>query len=128
MVLNSLTSTGMVAASISGSSLGARFVEIGKRDIWSASRASMERSDLSFNLVALDFAPPGIIRAALHRVASAMHLSLLTPLHTSCWRLGEVSLAMRVMAQARHTGKIVVRSESPRQLLAGESLWAASLL
>ena len=122
VVLNSLTSTGMVAASISGASHGARFVEIGKRDIWSARRAAMERGDLSFNLVALDFAPPSIIRAALHRVASAMHLALLTPLHTSCWRLSDVNVAMRVMAQARHTGKIVVRSETPRQLLAGERM------
>ena len=38
VVLNSLTSAGMVAGSLAALSLGARFVEISKRDIWSAAR------------------------------------------------------------------------------------------
>merc|ERR1711903_323383 len=35
IVLNSLTSPGMVPATIAGVQLGGRMVEIGKRDIWS---------------------------------------------------------------------------------------------
>lgn len=39
--LNSLTSPGMVAASLASLAQGARFVEIGKRDIWSQRRFAM---------------------------------------------------------------------------------------
>jgi NADPH:quinone reductase-like Zn-dependent oxidoreductase len=38
VVLNSLTSSGMVAGSLAALNLGGRFVEISKRDIWSAAR------------------------------------------------------------------------------------------
>ena len=38
VVLNSLTSSGMVAASLAALTTGGRFVEISKRDIWSAAR------------------------------------------------------------------------------------------
>ena len=38
VVLNSLTSSGMVAASLAALAHGGRFVEISKRDIWSPAR------------------------------------------------------------------------------------------
>ena len=40
VVLNSLTSSGMVGASLAGLNRGGRFVEISKRDIWSGSRVA----------------------------------------------------------------------------------------
>ncbi len=40
VVLNSLTSAGMVAGSLAALSPGGRFVEISKRDIWSAARVA----------------------------------------------------------------------------------------
>ena len=40
VVLNSLTSSGMVAGSLAALSSGGRFVEISKRDIWSAARVA----------------------------------------------------------------------------------------
>ncbi len=46
MVLNSLTSPGMVAATLSTLGCGARFAEIGKRDIWSPARVAQERPDV----------------------------------------------------------------------------------
>ena len=46
MVLNSLTSPGMVAATLSTLGCGATFAEIGKRDIWSPARAAQERPDV----------------------------------------------------------------------------------
>jgi hypothetical protein len=39
-VLNSLTSSGMVAGSLAALSAGGRFVEISKRDIWSPARVA----------------------------------------------------------------------------------------
>jgi len=40
VVLNSLTSAGMVAGSLAAMNAGGRFVEISKRDIWSAARVA----------------------------------------------------------------------------------------
>ena len=40
VVLNSLTSSGMVAGSMAALGVGGRFVEISKRDIWSAARVA----------------------------------------------------------------------------------------
>ena len=39
-MLNSLTSSGMVAGSLATLNRGGRFVEISKRDIWSAARVA----------------------------------------------------------------------------------------
>jgi NADPH:quinone reductase-like Zn-dependent oxidoreductase len=44
VVLNSLTSSGMVAGSLAALSAGGRFVEISKRDIWSPARVAQGNS------------------------------------------------------------------------------------
>ena len=118
VVLNSLTSPGFVGSSLSALGRGGRFVEIGKRDIWSVTRTQMERCDVSFGMVALDFAPPRVISGALVGVSSSMQRGLLEPLRITSWSLSETQQAMRVMAQARHMGKVVVRvpSSGVRQL------------
>lgn len=43
MVLNSLTSPGMLAASLAVLKRGGTFVEVGKRDIWAAARVAQVR-------------------------------------------------------------------------------------
>ena len=55
--LNSLTSPGMVAATLAGLGLGGRMAEISKRDIWSPQRVAQERPDVEYRLVAIDFLP-----------------------------------------------------------------------
>ena len=57
VALNSLTSPGMVAATLAVTARGAKFVEISKRDIWSAVRMAQERPDVQYRLVAIDFLP-----------------------------------------------------------------------
>ena len=56
-VLNSLTSPGMVAATLAGLKLGGSMREISKRDIWSPQRIAQERPDINYQLVAIDFLP-----------------------------------------------------------------------
>ena len=46
MVLNSLTSPGMVAASLACLRTGGRFVEIGKRSIWGHAAVAAARPDV----------------------------------------------------------------------------------
>ena len=63
VTLNSLTSPGMVAATLAGAARGGRVVEISKRDIWSPERVAQERPDVAYRLVAIDFLP-GAVRAS----------------------------------------------------------------
>ena len=46
MVVNALTSPGMVAASLACLQPGGRFVEIGKRGIWSQAAVAASRPDV----------------------------------------------------------------------------------
>jgi 3-oxoacyl-(acyl-carrier-protein) synthase/acyl carrier protein/D-arabinose 1-dehydrogenase-like Zn-dependent alcohol dehydrogenase len=110
VVLNSLTSSGMVAGSLSCLRSGGRFVEISKRDIWSSRRVAQERPDILYNLVAVDFMSEAALNAALTRVAGAAAAGQLHPLPLVGHSLSAVSSALRQMSQARHVGKIVVRS------------------
>lgn len=55
--LNSLTSPGMVAATLACLGPHARLAEISKRGIWSPARVAQERPDVHYKLVAIDFLP-----------------------------------------------------------------------
>lgn len=55
--LNSLTSPGMVAATLACLARGGALAEIGKRDVWSPARVAQERPDIAYRLVAIDFLP-----------------------------------------------------------------------
>ena len=59
-VLNSLTSPGMVGATLACLAWGAHVAEISKRDIWSPQRVAQERPDVQYRLVAIDFLPPAV--------------------------------------------------------------------
>merc|ERR1719443_1132630 len=111
IVLNSLTSPGMVPATIAGVQLGGRMVEIGKRDIWSPGAVRCERRDMAYNLEAVDFLPPPCAQTALLQVAQALGSGAVTALPGLAYGLGTVPQAMRVMSQAKHIGKVVVRTQ-----------------
>jgi NADPH:quinone reductase-like Zn-dependent oxidoreductase len=110
MVLNSLTSSGLVGASLSCLVPCGRFVEIGKRDVWSVAACSLERTDVSYGLVAVDFLPPRVVGDALCSLSRACCLGALRSLTHIVHGLGSTSAALRQMSQARHVGKVVVRS------------------
>lgn len=112
VVLNSLTSTGMVAATLSCLRLGGRFIEISKRDIWSGKRSTQERPDVAYSLLAVDFMDEMTLNAALKRVAIGSSQGFLRPLPFISHSLANVVSALRQMSQARHIGKIIVRSPS----------------
>lgn len=70
LLLNSLTTPGMVAAGLAALGAGGTFVEVAKRDIWSAARVAQERPDARHRLVAVDFAAAADVGAAMRRVAA----------------------------------------------------------
>ena len=114
-VLNSLTSPGMVAASLATLQVGGQFVEIGKRDIWSAERAAQERPDVAYHFVAVDFLPKQVIQSTLQGIAQGMSHGRLQPLPQVLHSASYAQSAFRQMSQARHVGKIVVQTAQHAQ-------------
>ncbi len=115
VALNTLTSSGMVAASLAMVNAGGTFVEISKRDIWSPKRVAQERPDLHYNLLAVDFMSADALHAAMMRVSQGLGESTLHPLPTVGHDMRAVVTALRQMSQARHIGKVVVRPTPPLQ-------------
>ena len=121
VVLNSLTGPGFIEASLSCLSPGGRFVEIGRRDIWSAERMAAERPDVAYSIMALDaLKEDDAVRlgVALREVMDRLAAGKLEPLVHTRWPLAEAGSAMDFMRSAKHIGKIVLTA-SP---LAGERL------
>ncbi|UPQ99391.1 polyketide synthase [Chloropicon primus] len=112
LIINSLTSSGMIASSLSCVRTGGRFVELGKRDIWSTRSMKMERPDLTYNLVALDFLPPSHVRKVMTDLSHALALGTARPLASTVHGMNHVSSALRQMSRAAHIGKVIVSNES----------------
>ncbi|KAK9866522.1 hypothetical protein WJX84_008502 [Apatococcus fuscideae] len=110
MVLNSLTSPGMVAASVASLALGGQFVEVGKRDIWSPARIAQERSDIRSHLVAIDFWPPKTVGSHMRQLAVLFRQGKLKPLPPLTHPLSSAAAGLRQLSAARHVGKIVVQN------------------
>jgi NADPH:quinone reductase-like Zn-dependent oxidoreductase len=108
VVLNSLTSPGMVAGSLSVLRQGGRFVEIGKRDIWAPAAVSADRPDVSYSVLAIDFMPAVVLRGLLQRLSTDLATGSVVPIRTAVHDITAVHAALRQMAQARHVGKVVV--------------------
>ncbi|DBA84018.1 TPA: hypothetical protein ACH3X1_006502 [Trebouxia sp. C0004] len=124
VVLNSLTSPGMVAGSLAGVRPGGRFVEISKRDIWSPARLAQDRPDLHYSLLALDFLPPSALQSALTRAAQAVSSGSFCPLPQIMHSISSTDNALRQMSQARHVGKVVITAaKSTQQISNPSSSW-----
>ena len=110
VVLNSLAGD-FIARSFDVLARGGRFVEIGKRDIWSAAEVARVRPDaiyLPFDLGDVAADDPETIARLLADLSAALEAGTLRPLPTRSWPLSDAASAFRTMAQARHTGKLVV--------------------
>ena len=74
------------------------------------SAVNAERPDVGYSLVAVDFLDSRAVQTALTRVSSQLAASVLKPLPQVVHSLSAVQAALRQMSQARHVGKIVVRT------------------
>ncbi|HET6169742.1 MAG TPA: SDR family NAD(P)-dependent oxidoreductase, partial [Terracidiphilus sp.] len=109
VVLNSLTGE-MIDASLRACAPGARFIEIGKKDIWPAERVGALRPDVAyhaftFSEVADD--QPKVVEELLDKLRTAPRLPV------TRFTADQIPAAFQFMSQARHVGKIVI--EMPRQ-------------
>ena len=118
VVLNSLTGE-FIPASLSLLRDGGRFIEIGKRELWSQERAAGTRAGVEYHAVFLgDLAEREPARAGqmLRDLLIAVQAGEYEPLPLRSFPLSEAAAAFRFMANARHTGKIVLRPEGPPRI------------
>jgi short-subunit dehydrogenase/acyl carrier protein len=95
-----------------------RFAEIAKRDIWTPEQMAEARSDIAYEIVALDtvmLTEPDRIRDLLTEVSEGLAKREWRPLPAEVYPLTEARAAFRRMQQARHIGKIVVQIPNPLQ-------------
>jgi acyl transferase domain-containing protein/acyl carrier protein len=112
VVLNSLTGAAQ-RASLELLSFGGRFIEIGKRDIYSDARLDLApfRRNLAFYSVDLELmavADPGRLGRLLREVSDLMASGELPPPSATPYPLAEAATAIRQMAAAQHMGKLVL--------------------
>ena len=111
VVLNSLTGPGFIEASLSCLAQGGRFVEMGRRDIWSAEEMAAARPDVAYSVLEVDALKrqdPATAGASLRRVMERFEAGELKPLVHTRWPMAEIGAAMDFMRSARHIGKNVI--------------------
>ncbi|MEZ5286504.1 MAG: type I polyketide synthase [Vicinamibacterales bacterium] len=117
VVLNSVAGD-LAGASLRALAPGGRFLEIGKRDILSADRVGRDRPDVRYVVFDLgaDAARDETLVPALFAVLNdEWRAGRVAPLPVSVFPVESAEDGFRLMAQARHTGKIVLRMPaSPR--------------
>jgi acyl transferase domain-containing protein/NADPH:quinone reductase-like Zn-dependent oxidoreductase/acyl carrier protein len=112
IVLNSLAGE-FIPAGFSVLGRGGCFLELGKRDIWSPEHAARIRPDVrywAYDLGAEAEADPALLRTLMSELAASLESGALRPLPVRVFEFQDAPLAFRFMAQARHTGKIVLRA------------------
>src|SRR5262249_7708650 len=102
MVLNSLTSEGYIEASVKALGRSGRFVEIGKRGIWSAEQMRAARPDVSYSIFALDEwmeQEPARVAELLQGIAARLAARQLQPLRRRVYPLSEAVAGFRYLQQ-----------------------------
>ena len=115
VVLNSLAGE-FIGRSVEVLAPAGRFLEIGRRDVWTAEHMAAERPDVDYHVVFLgdlSSGQPAAIQAMFAELMPRVAAGDLQPLPRVVYEADRVADAFRFMAQARHVGKIVVRQQPP---------------
>ncbi len=111
MVLNSLTGPGFVESSLSCLTQNGRFVEMGRREIWTDEQMAAARPDVAYSLLEIDVLKrrdPAAIGASLRGTMARISAGELSPLPFTRWPVTEIIPAIEFMRSARHIGKNVI--------------------
>ena len=111
VIVNSLTGEGFIEASLSCLAHGGHFVELARRDIWTADEMAAARPDAGYTIIELDVLKrdePERAGAILRRLVERLAAGEIKPLVHCRWPLAETGAAMAFMQSARHIGKIVL--------------------
>ncbi|HEY9226744.1 MAG TPA: SDR family NAD(P)-dependent oxidoreductase, partial [Gemmatimonadaceae bacterium] len=120
IVLNSLAGD-FIPKSLGVLRRGGRFIEIGKTDIWDATRVAAEYPGIGYSALYLGevtAADPQYIRNMLLELLQDFESGTLTPLPVHAFPLEKAVDAFRFMAQAKHTGKVVLTQHHGSQVRA----------
>jgi len=122
VVLNSLKGD-WVDASFAALAEGGRFVELGKIEIWSREEAAQRRADalyLPFDLLEVAAADPALVRGLLLKLLADLEAGHYAPIPLQTFPIERSLDAFRLMAQARHVGKVVItQGERPAPWVIG---------
>ena len=111
VIVNSLTGEGFIEASLACLGKGGRFVEMARRDIWTAEEMAAARPDVGYSIIELDVLKrdePERAGTVLKGLIDRMAAGKIKPLVHCRWPLAETGDAMACMQAARHIGKIVL--------------------
>jgi acyl transferase domain-containing protein/thioesterase domain-containing protein/acyl carrier protein len=112
LVLNSLAGEA-IAKGLSVLAPGGRFLEIGKRDIYANTAVGLRPFRNNLSLFAIDMGQvlaghPGTVQGLLQAVLRRFRAGKLRPLPHQVLPVTQAADAFRLMAQAKHIGKIVL--------------------
>jgi myxalamid-type polyketide synthase MxaB len=110
LVLNSLADA-FIPKSLDVLALGGRFLEIGKRGIWSHAQVQALGKAIDYHIIYLGEVcerQPALVGALFRDLMTRFETGALRPLPWRAFPLARASEAFRFMAKARHTGKIVL--------------------
>ncbi|MEL6938588.1 MAG: SDR family NAD(P)-dependent oxidoreductase [Cyanobacteria bacterium J06598_1] len=115
VVLNSLSGE-FIEKSVSVLAQQGQFLEIGKRDIWSAQQMSVARPDVDYHVIDLMSVAhdrPQQIQTMLQTLKQQFEAEQLTPIQHQSFPIAKAPQAFRHMQQAQHIGKIVLDIATP---------------
>jgi len=114
IVLNALAGE-FIPASFSALAPGGCFLEIGKRDVWTAEQVRRLGKDFRYHIVDLSqvaAGDPAMAGHLLRDTVAAVERGELRPLPAAAFPFADAVSAYRYMAQAQHIGKIVLRQSA----------------
>lgn len=115
IVLNSLANE-FIPKSVSALARDGRFLEIGKRGIWSQEQFSQVRPDASYHVIDLLYdagQDPELIGELFAAIMPLFESESLRPLPVRVYPAANTVDAFRGMALGRHTGKLVISQTLP---------------
>ncbi len=116
VVLNSLTGDAL-RLSLKLLAPGGRFIELGKREVWTADAVRAVNRSITyqaFDLTDVCRAAPNGRADLLDRVLSRMEEGAVRPAPLRAFPMHDASRAFRFMAGARHTGRVVLFNRARR--------------
>jgi acyl transferase domain-containing protein/NADPH:quinone reductase-like Zn-dependent oxidoreductase/acyl carrier protein len=125
VVVNVLAGDAFIAAGLRSLAQGGRFVELGRRGIWSIERVGAVRPDVAYTTIDLlrtVMTTPAVIRRLLDRLGALLEAGALRPLPVTAFPAEQAAAALRYMEQARQTGKVVV-TRSPETVVRPSGTW-----
>ena len=111
VILNALSTKGFIEASLSALKSRGHFVEIGKRNIWTKEAMHAARSDVQYDIIALDAMSsldPHAVGRDWQIICRWLREGTLPRLRIQTYPIEAVKTAFHDMQKGRHIGKLVV--------------------